>query len=106
MGAGIREASEAGHGARHLKLNQSLRLERNITFASYYRPLGTSSLSIYGWTSNPRVEYSIVENYFATYTPAGSLLKKGTVASDGAAYDIYVVRHLLDLAFMEGTDAL
>lgn len=91
MGAGIREASKAEDQALHLKLNVSLRLERNITFASYYRPLGTSSLSIYGWTNNPRVEYSIVENYFGTYTPAGSLSKKGTVTSDGATYDIAII---------------
>ncbi|EJD43476.1 hypothetical protein AURDEDRAFT_137943 [Auricularia subglabra TFB-10046 SS5] len=62
---------------------------RNITYASYYRPLGTSSLSIYGWTSSPLVEYSIVEDYFGTYTPASHLSHKGTVISDGATYDIY-----------------
>ena len=64
-------------------------LPSNIKFQANYAPQGNSYLSVYGWTTNPLIEYYIVEN-FGTYNPASGLQRKGSVTSDGSNYDIYV----------------
>ena len=61
---------------------------RDITFTANYQPDGNSYLSVYGWTTNPLVEYYITED-FGTYNPSTGLTLKGTVVSDGATYNIY-----------------
>lgn len=47
---------------------------------------GTGLLSVYGWSTNPLVEYYIMEDNHA-YPAQGTV--KGTVTSDGATYTIY-----------------
>lgn len=62
-----------------------------MSFSANYQPNGNSYLALYGWTTNPLIEYYVMES-FGTYNPGSQLSKKGTVTSDGGTYDVYMVR--------------
>jgi hypothetical protein len=59
-----------------------------MEYACDYYPNGNSYLSVYGWTSDPLVEYYIIESW-GNWRPPGSNNPKGTVNVDGGIYDIY-----------------
>jgi endo-1,4-beta-xylanase len=61
---------------------------RAINYNANYQPNGNSYLSVYGWTTNPLIEYYIVES-FGSFNPSTGATYKGTVTSDGATYNIY-----------------
>jgi endo-1,4-beta-xylanase len=48
---------------------------------------GRTLISLYGWSTNPLVEYYVMENYTGSLPASGTFM--GTVTSDGATYDIY-----------------
>ena len=60
---------------------------RSIGFDGHFDGGSNGYLAVYGWTTQPLVEYYIVENYGEWTPPGGEPI--GQVQSDGGTYDIY-----------------
>ncbi|KAF2475356.1 endo-beta-1,4-xylanase [Lindgomyces ingoldianus] len=61
-----------------------------INYTADFNPNGYSYLTIYGWTTNPLIEFYIVENYHPDHEPAAPPEgeEKGNLTSDGSMYRI------------------
>jgi endo-1,4-beta-xylanase len=64
------------------------KLSSTVHFSGSYSP-GSSggSLALYGWSTNPLVEYYVMEDFPSP--PTYGLTHVGTLSSDGATYDFY-----------------
>jgi len=58
--------------------------------AGGFNPGTNGYLTLYGWSTNPLVEYYVVDNWGSNFTPPGSGVQSlGTVNTDGGSYRIY-----------------
>ena len=68
-------------------------VRREITYSGTFEPQGNAYLAIYGWTTNPLVEYYIIESYGDHHPSDNPEAKiKGNVSSDGGEYEIMTKR--------------
>jgi len=64
-----------------------------VNYSGVFNSSGSSNfyLEVYGWTTNPLIEYHVVE-FWGSIAPPGSstgLIYQGSITSDGGTYDIY-----------------
>ena len=62
--------------------NQTVSFNGNLSASG-----GTSLVSLYGWSTNPLVEYYVMDDYVGSPPTAGTYM--GQVTSDGGTYNIY-----------------
>ncbi|GAB1316873.1 Endo-1,4-beta-xylanase [Madurella fahalii] len=74
--------------------SESVDTLKTVVYNGTWSTTGNAYLSLYGFTSNPMVEYYILENY-GSYDPSTTAEKKGSVTSDGEVYNIHTRRFIL-----------
>ena len=65
--------------------------DRSVGYRADTFEAGTNSyLTLYGWSTDPLVEYYVVDNWGSDFTPPGEGAPVlGTVESDGGLYNVY-----------------
>jgi len=62
--------------------------------AGTFVPNNNGYLSLYGWTTNPLIEYYVNESHGGFTPPGNGATSLGTVNSDGGTYNIYKVQRV------------
>ncbi|KAF2730778.1 glycoside hydrolase [Polyplosphaeria fusca] len=59
-----------------------------VNYTGTFEPEGYAYLTVYGWTTNPLIEYYIIENWHPEHEPAAPPegTEMGNVTSDGSVY--------------------
>ncbi|CAJ2509215.1 Uu.00g142410.m01.CDS01 [Anthostomella pinea] len=74
----------------------------NVTYSGTWNGASVNSyLSVYGWTTNPLIEYYVVESY-GSYNPSSGTTSRGSITTDGGTYDIYQTQRV-NQPSIEGT---
>jgi endo-1,4-beta-xylanase len=73
------------------KYTQFAEMSADFAFTKTWTGGSYSFIGIYGWSTNPLVEYYIVDDWFGSRSsPGTNSTNKGTLVVDGGTYDIYV----------------
>lgn len=65
-------------------------VDRVVVYNANWEPGRNSYLTLYGWTTEPLIEYYVVDGWGTAFKPPGRNAEVlGTVESDGGTYEIY-----------------
>jgi endo-1,4-beta-xylanase len=90
LGAGGNYSATWNTAAQNIVVGKGWKPGSNhtVTYSGSFNCNGNCYLSLYGWTTNPLIEYYIVD-WFGSYNPSSGATLLGSVTTDGSTYDLY-----------------